>query len=175
MGELTHLLHGRIPVRRTHNPSGTKLSTPSDPERARRVREITEAGAAEPGPLLEILHGVQHELGHIDPEDIPVIADVLNLSRADVHGVVTFYPDFRMTPPVAHMIQLCRGEACQARGSEELYAATLAGYADRSDVEVSPVFCFGNCALGPSGMLDGRLYGRLGEEQLADLTKEWTR
>lgn len=160
-------------MRGTRNPSGSKISTPRDPERAATVRGLAEARAGEPGPLVEILHDVQGEMGFIDPDDIPVIADVLNLSRADVHGVVTFYPDFRLAPGPVHLIQLCRGEACQARGGEALFTATAQAH-ESDGVEVSAVFCFGNCALGPSGMIDGRLYGHLSGERLGELTKEWT-
>jgi formate dehydrogenase subunit gamma len=88
--------------------------------------------------------------------------------------VVSFYKDFRTEPPAAHLVALCRGEACQSVGAEALYAETLGRAGDLgADVEVDEVFCLGNCALGPSGTLDGRLHGRLSTERLAALTEGW--
>ncbi len=159
-------------MRTTHNPSGTPLTAPRDVERADRVRAVALAWVSEPGPLLEVLHAVQAEFGHIDPDDVPVIADVLLLSRADVHGVVSFYEDLRTAPPAAHQIRICRGEACQSRGADELAAAAQA--AATTEIEVHEVFCLGNCALGPAGQLDGRLYGRLTSERLAQVAAGWS-
>ena len=91
-----------------------------------------------------------------------------------MHGVVTFYKDFRTEPPAAHAVALCRGEACQSVGAEALYAETCDRAGDLgADVEVDEVFCLGNCALGPSGTLDGRLHGRLSRERIATLTEGW--
>ena len=124
---------------------------------------------------MPVLHEVMEELGYIAREDVETIADVLNLSVAEVHGVVTFYKDFRTEPPAAHTVALCRGEACQSVGAEALYAENggrgQAGSAD--DVAVDEVFCLGNCALGPSGTVDGRLHGRLSAERLDALTEGW--
>lgn len=145
-----------------------------EPVRTARVRHIAAGLRDERGPLLPVLHAVVAEFGHIADEDLAVIADVLNLSRADVHGVVSFYHDFRRTPPPAHRITLCRAEACQARGAEDLYAAAHRHFESRPEVEVTEVFCLGNCALGPAGTLDGRLLGRLDPARLASLTQGWT-
>jgi formate dehydrogenase subunit gamma len=123
---------------------------------------------------MPVLHAVMDELGHIAREDVETIADVLNLSVAEVHGVVSFYHDFRTTPPAEHAIALCRGEACQSVGAEALFKDTRARASSlAADVEVSEVFCLGNCALGPSGTLDGRLHGRLSPERLDALTEGW--
>ena len=135
--------------------------------RARAVRGLAEQHAGRRGPLLPILHAVADEYGYIDDGDIPVIADVLNLSRAEVLGVVSFYHDFRRTPPAQHHIQLCRAEACQSVGAHDLFAVTRETYAEDPGVEVSEVFCLGNCALGPSGVVDGQLLGRLTCERLS--------
>lgn len=140
------------------------------------VRAIATARLDDRGPLMPILHDVMAEFGYIDRADAVAIADVLNLSVADVHGVVSFYRDFRTTPAPAHVVALCRGEACQAVGAEALYAAAreaaaAGGYGP--DTEVKQTFCFGNCALGPSGTIDGRLVGRLDPDQLSALTQEW--
>jgi len=114
------------------------------------------------------------EHGWVSDEDMAVIADVLNLSRADVHGVVSFYHDFRRTPPPAHRVQVCRGEACQAVGAQAMYAAAQARFPAGGDVEVGEVFCLGNCALGPSAVLDGTLVGRLTLERLDTAAAGWT-
>ena len=161
-------------MRTTHNPSGTPLTAPRDADRADRVRAVAQSWNGEPGPLLEVLHAVQAEFGYIDADDLPVIADVLLLSRADVHGVVSFYEDLRPSPPATHQIRLCRGEACQAVGAQDLYGAVSADAADNPDVEVHEVFCLGNCALGPSGQLDGHRHGRLTPERVAHLSARWS-
>lgn len=161
-------------VRTRRGPGGTPVWNPADPARAAGVREIATRQARQRGALLPILHAVVEEFGYVHDDDVPVIADVLNLSRADVHGVVSFYHDFRRTPPATHRLALCRAEACQAVGSEALYAATRATFEGREDVEVAEVFCLGNCALGPSGQVDGRLHGRLTPERVAELTAGWS-
>jgi formate dehydrogenase subunit gamma len=150
------------------------MTTASTTDRAALVRAIAAQHLADRGPLMPVLREVMEELGHVTREDVATIADVLNLSVAEVHGVVSFYHDFRTEPPAAHTVALCRGEACQAVGAEPLYAATRAR-AGRlgSGVEVAEVFCLGNCALGPSGTLDGRLHGRLSAERLDALTEGW--
>ena len=150
------------------------MTTASTTDRAELVRAIAAQHLAERGPLLPVLHEVMEELGFIARGDVEAIADVLNLSVAEVHGAVSFYADFRTAPPAAHTVALCRGEACQAVGAETLYAATRAQAGDLgTDVEVAEVFCLGNCALGPSGTLDGRLHGRLSAERIDVLTQEW--
>jgi formate dehydrogenase subunit gamma len=122
---------------------------------------------------MPVLHDVMDEFGHIAREDVVAIASVLNLSVADVHGVVSFYKDFRTTPPPTHTVELCRAEACQSVGAEALYADTRARASGLDDVEVHEVFCLGNCALGPSGTIDGRLHGRLSPERIEALTAGW--
>lgn len=154
--------HAEPPVART------------DTAREAAVRRLAEDRRDLRGPLLPVLHAVLDEFGWVADEDIPVIADVLNLSRADVVGVVTFYHDFRRTPPTAHRVQLCRGEACQAVGAEALFTATSERFAATSEVEVAEVFCLGNCALGPSGFVDGQLLGRLTLERLDAAAAGWT-
>lgn len=143
-------------------------------DRSAAVRELAERHRDDRGPLLPVLHAVLDDYGWIADEDIPVIADVLNLSRAEVHGVISFYDDFRRTPPPAHRIAVCRGEACQSVGADALLAATRDRFAGSSDVEVAEVFCLGNCALGPSAFVDGQFAGRLSPERLDTLTREWT-
>lgn len=150
------------------------MTTDSLTDRVALVRAIATQHLGERGPLMPVLHDVMTELGHVSREDVETVADVLNLSVAEVHGVVSFYHDFRTTPPAAHRIALCRGEACQSVGAEALYSATRDRSSTLGDsVEVGEVFCLGNCALGPSGTLDGRLHGRLSAERLDTLTEEW--
>ncbi|MBL0004870.1 MAG: NAD(P)H-dependent oxidoreductase subunit E [Actinomycetales bacterium] len=129
--------------------------------RADAVREIAAGYAARRGPLLPVLHAVQDRFGAIERGDLVAVADVLNLSIADVHGVMTFFHDFRAAPPPTHVVAICRGEACQSVGAERLMADVRADLQEASDVEVHEVFCLGNCALGPSGTVDGRLFGHL--------------
>src|ERR1700750_3036395 len=119
------------------------------------------------GPLLPILQALQEEFGYIDEAAEPLIAEALNISRAEVHGVVTFYHDFRRKPAGRHVLKLCRAEACQAAGGDAIAAragqrvATALGdpSADGS-VSLEPVYCLGLCACAPSAILDGRVHGR---------------
>ena len=130
------------------------------------MRRIATGLASLDGALLPVLHEVNDGLGWVSDEDVAVVADVLNLSRAEVHGVLTFYSDFRRSPAPTHRVALCRGEACQALGSEPLHSHAVAALAGRPDVELGEVFCLGNCALGPSALVDGRLRGRLTPDAL---------
>jgi formate dehydrogenase subunit gamma len=141
--------------------------TPSTRTAEECARAAAEAHRADRGPLLPILHAIQRELGHVPQSVEPVLADALNLSIAEVHGVVTFYRDFRRTP-AAHTVRVCRAEACQSVGAE-----ALAAHAERAlgvptgettadgTVRLDEVFCLGNCALGPAVQVDGRLHGRV--------------
>jgi formate dehydrogenase subunit gamma len=140
--------------------------------RAHTVRAIAHGHAQERGPLLVVLHAVQAELGYIDAADVPVVAEVLNLSVAEVHGVVSFYKDFRTQPPPAHVVQVCRAEACQALGAEPVFEAARRAAHGRDDIEVEEIFCFGNCALGPSVTLDGRLHGRVDSHSLVEMMEQ---
>jgi formate dehydrogenase subunit gamma len=132
-----------------------------------------------PGGLLPILHALQEEFGYIDREAVLLIADILNLSRAEVYGVVTFYHDFRAVPPGRHVLKLCRAEACQSTGGDALAARAEAKVgvafgnttADGA-ITLEPVYCLGLCATAPSAMLDGRLVGRLDERKLDALLAE---
>lgn len=145
-------------------------------DRTALVRAIAEQHRDQRGALMPVLHEINDELGHIAAEDVEAVADVLNLSIAEVHGVVSFYHDFRTSPAALHTLALCRAEACQAVGAQQLYddtvAAAGAGELGKS-VEVATTFCFGNCALGPSGTVDGRLHGRLSRERIDELTRGW--
>ena len=158
---------------RQRRPGPAPPPAPADPVRAASVRAIAEQLAGIRGPLLPILREVVDTHGYVDDDDVPVVAEVLNLSRADVHGVLTFYHDLRRTPPPSHRVSLCRGEACQARGGEGLYAVAADRWADSPAVEVGEVFCLGLCAVGPSGTVDGTLHAALSPERLGALTEGW--
>ncbi|WP_323760419.1 NAD(P)H-dependent oxidoreductase subunit E [Maricaulis sp.] len=124
-----------------------------------------------PDTLIEVLHQVQAEAGHVSDAAIATIADALNLSRAEVLGVVSFYHDFQRQPGGAHTLKLCRAEACQAVGADAVAAAietqlqARAGNHDHPDIDLRSVYCLGNCALGPAAMLDERPIGRLTPER----------
>ena len=131
------------------------------------------------GPLLPILHGIQEEFGHVPGESLPVIADLLNLSRAEVHGVVTFYHDYRDHPAGRHVLKLCRAEACQSMGGDEIAAKLQQllgiGFHETTKdgaVTLEPVYCLGLCACAPSAMLDGEVIGRLDAEKIEEIAAE---
>lgn len=135
-----------------------------------------------PGGLLQVLHGIADRLGHIPAEAIGRVAQALNLSRAEVHGVVSFYHDFREHPPGRHVLKLCRAESCQAMGSERL-AARLerrlgCGFGETTGdgaVTLEAVYCLGNCAASPALLVDGELRGRVSEAKLDRLVDGLTR
>ena len=138
-----------------------------------QVQDILAAHAGLEGPLLPILHAVQAEFGHLPQEALPVIAKALNLSRAEVHGVMSFYHDFREEPAGRHVVKLCRAEACQAMGADRVAAhakATLGvdwhGTTVDGAVTLEPIFCLGLCACAPAAMVDGRIVGRVNEARL---------
>ncbi len=131
-----------------------------------RLDDILHAHRGMEGPLLPILHSVQAAFGHVPQEALPVIAKHLNISRAEIHGVVSFYHDFREAPAGRHVVKICRAEACQAVGADALAERTKAAlgcdwHATAGDVTLEPVFCLGLCACGPAAMVDGELMGRV--------------
>jgi len=135
---------------------------------AATVEKIAQNFASTPGPVIEILHGVQNALGYVPAESIAIIASVLNLSRAEIHGVVTFYHHFRSTPPGRKTIQVCRAEACQSMHGVplEAHVKTTLGidyHETTADGHFSlePIYCLGNCACAPSIMIGDEIYGRV--------------
>ena len=141
--------------------------------------ETIAAPATARGPLLPVLQALQEVFGYVDPRAVPLVATALNLSRADVYGVLTFYSDLRSTPPGKVRVQVCRGEACQSVGAHALaeHAASSLGVdfgettADGS-VTLDEVFCLGNCALGPTVSVDGQLHGRVHGAALDRLVRD---
>jgi len=158
-----------------HVPSTSPPSAP--PDREVVVGEAIALLRHEPGALLPILHHIQDRLGWLPPESLPRVAEALNLSRAEVHGVVSFYHDFRTHPPGRGVVRVCRAEACQAMGADALVAHARARLGvdlgeTRADggVTLEAVYCLGNCALSPAVMIDGRLHGRVGPSRFDVLT-----
>ena len=137
--------------------------------RAARLAEIAREHLALEGPLLPILHAVQSEFGCVDAEAERAIAQVLNLSRAEVHGVVSFYHDFAATADARPEVQICRAEACQARGVEQFIPAAEAAAGNR--VRLRTVYCLGLCSAGPSARVGGRLHARLDQAALVALVR----
>lgn len=138
-----------------------------------RVEEILTRHAGREGALLPILHDVQADFGFIPEGALPVIAKALNVSKAEVHGVVTFYHDFRQHPAGAHVVKICRAEACQSMGADRVvdHAKARLGvdfHETTRDgrVTLEPVFCLGLCACGPAALVDGKLIGRVDEAKL---------
>lgn len=132
-----------------------------------RIADIVAGHSHREGPLLPILHDVQAAFGCIDREAEAAIADALNLSRAEVHGVVSFYHDFRAEADPRPEVQLCRAEACQARGVEGLVAAGEKAAGDR--VRLKPVYCLGLCSAGPAARVGDEVHARLDEAALLRL------
>jgi formate dehydrogenase subunit gamma len=125
-----------------------------------------------PGPLLLVLHAVQERLGFVPDDAVPYIAERLNLSRAEVHGVLSFYHHFRRCAPGRHVIQVCRAESCQAMGAEQLaqHAQQRLGIRFHETTpdgaySLEPVYCLGNCACSPAVMIDKELFGRVSPER----------
>jgi formate dehydrogenase subunit gamma len=155
---------GRVPGQHVEEVAGMTVQEWS----ADAAAEIIRAHAAVRGPLLPVLHALQEHFGYLHPDATRLVAKELNLSRADVHGVITFYSDFRTQPPGRTTVAVCRGEACQSRGSRELerHAQDTLGLAfgettADGSVSLDQVFCLGNCALSPAVLVDGRLVGRV--------------
>nr|WP_244598296.1 formate dehydrogenase subunit gamma [Pseudohoeflea suaedae] len=144
-----------------------------------KARAIVDAHRHLEGPLLPILHAVQAEFGYVPRDVQPAIADALNISRAEIHGVVSFYHDYRSEPAGRHVIRICRSEACQSMGGEAAAASLLQKLgldwhqtsADGA-VTVEPVYCLGLCACSPAAMVDGDVYGRLDDETINDILEE---
>jgi formate dehydrogenase subunit gamma len=138
-----------------------------------RASDIIAAHRMVEGATLPLLHAIQEEFGFVPEGVVPMIAEALNLSRAEVHGVVTFYHDFRRMPPGRHVLKLCRAEACQSMGGDALAAHAQArlhvGWGETSAdgaATLEPVFCLGLCACAPAAMIDGRVVGRLDQTRL---------
>jgi formate dehydrogenase subunit gamma len=143
-----------------------------------RIAEILEAHQGLEGPLLPILHAIQAAFGYVPDSAVTQIAKALMLSKAEVHGVISFYHDFRSAPAGRHVLKLCRAEACQTMGADAVAGRIKAALGidwhettPDGRVTLEPVFCLGLCACGPAAMVDGRLVGRCDEGVLAEVAK----
>jgi formate dehydrogenase subunit gamma len=144
------------------------------------VSAVVERLKSKPGALLPILHGVQDALGYVPAAAVPIIAEGLNLSRAEVHGVISFYHYFRETSPGRHTMHMCRAEACQSMNqrSLEAHAKRRLGVdfhqtTSNGTFSLEPVYCLGNCACSPAIMIDGELYGRVTPERFDEIVSRW--
>lgn len=145
------------------------------------ARSIIERLCGLDGAMLPILHALQDEFGYIDQACLPMIAEALNLSRAEVHGVITFYHDFRQETPGRHVLKICRAESCQSMGVDRLldhlsraHGLTPGKTSSGGGVSVEAVYCLGHCAASPACLMDGEPVGRLDERRLDDLIAEAT-
>lgn len=141
--------------------------------------EIVAAHRGMEGAALPILHALQEEFGYVPKQSEALIADALNVSRAEIHGVISFYHDFRRTAPGRHVLKLCRAEACQSVGAVEMADRLLqrlgigwGGTTVDGSLTIEPVFCLGLCACGPNALLDGEPLARLDDQALMDVTEE---
>ncbi|RJL05632.1 formate dehydrogenase subunit gamma [Paracoccus aestuarii] len=139
----------------------------------RDIRDLVTPLAGLEGPLLPMLHAIQEEWGHVPAAAVPVLADILNLGRAEVLGVISFYHDFRDHPAGRQVLKICRAEACQAMGGAGMAAETLVrlgvdwhGTTPDGAVTVEPVYCLGLCACAPAAMIGDRVIGRVTPERL---------
>ncbi|HQT67130.1 MAG: formate dehydrogenase subunit gamma [Rhodospirillales bacterium 20-60-12] len=144
-----------------------------------RARAVIDDHRALEGPLLPILHGLQAEFGYVPEQAERLLADELNLTRAEVHGVVSFYHDFRARPAGRHVLKLCRAEACQSMGAEANAAKLLTrlgmGWGDTTPdgrLTIEAVYCLGLCATAPGVLLDGQPIGRVDAARLESLAEE---
>ncbi len=138
--------------------------------KANRLDEIIASHSRREGPLLPILHDVQAEFGCVDDDTKRIIAKALNLSRAEVQGVVSFYHDFKAETAHHPVLKLCRAEACKARGVEALVAGAEATAKGR--VEIETIYCLGLCSVGPNAMIGKQVHARLDQAKLAALIEE---
>lgn len=153
---------------------------PAAPDTAEIDRVIADHLELE-GPMLPILHALQATFGHVPEAAVTRIADALNLGRAEVHGVISFYHDFRAAPAGARVLRICRAEACQAQGGGALEAAALEltglGWGETSadgTITLEPVYCLGLCACGPAIQVNGKLHGRVDAARLGTMLSEGT-
>jgi formate dehydrogenase subunit gamma len=146
------------------------VSSTWDAERAHaRIKELETL----PGALLPILHALQEDFGYVDRSAVPVIADALNISQAEVHGVISFYHDFHTEPHGRHVLKMCRAESCQSMGCDKVIehvenklGIKLGETTPDGTLTVEAVYCLGNCSLSPSILLDGKPYGRTSTEMV---------
>ena len=140
-----------------------------------RAEVVVTQSASRPGPVLLTLQALQREFGYVHPDAVPLVARTLNVSRAEVHGVLTYYHDLRTSPAPSHSVRVCVAEACQSVGSRDVVQraegelGVSVGERSSDSIDLEAVYCLGNCALGPAALVDGQLLGRLSPSQMADV------
>ncbi len=151
----------------------------SESRDADKIVQIVQSMRDMPGPLLPVLHEVQNQLGYVPDEVVPIIARELNLSRADVHGVISFYHHFASQPRGRHIVEVCRAESCQAVGGRSLEAFAKAKlgldwYETSKDGQftLEPVYCLGNCACSPAVRVGKQIFGRVSQQQFDELVEQ---
>lgn len=151
----------------------------TEQDRVAVIRRVLGEHQDRPGALLPILHGIQDALGYVPPEAIEPIAQALNQSRAEIHGVVSFYHYFRTTPPGRHTIHLCRAESCQAMGANQLALHVKAKLGvdfhettPDGAFTLEPVYCLGHCACSPAMMIDGEMFGRVTPDRFEEVVRQ---
>lgn len=156
-----------------------QTSAPAPEPDADEISAVISAHLSKEGPLLPMLHALQERFGHIPAGAADVLAGALNISKAEIHGVISFYHDFREKPAGRHVLKICRSEACKAVGADALAEATLAklgldwhGSTTGGALTVEPVYCLGLCACGPAVMLDDKVAGRVNAARMASLLEE---
>lgn len=162
-----------------HTPSAPDAFNPSDDSVHDVARQAVQRHKGQNGNLLPILHAIQHALGCIPASAVPVLAEALRLSRAEIHGVIRFYPHFRQTPAAPVVLQVCRAESCQAMGGNQLaeharqrLGCDFHGTSSNQAVTLEPVYCLGLCAQSPAVMINGRPHARVTPEKLDRLLQE---
>ncbi|HET7795063.1 MAG TPA: formate dehydrogenase subunit gamma [Rhizobacter sp.] len=155
------------------------MTTVTSPETLALVREVLARRASEPGALLPILHELQDSLGHIPADVVPEIASALNLSRAEVHGVVTYYHHFRDHPAAGKVVQICRAESCKAMGADALLAhaqqhlgCAVHGHSADGAFTLEPVYCLGLCASSPAMVIGEEVHARITPQRFDALIAE---
>jgi formate dehydrogenase subunit gamma len=173
------LIHAVPSFQTSQPPARPDGGLPLHTAEAAAVSQALSVHGQRPGALLPVLHAVQDALGHIPATAVPVIAQALNLSRAEVHGVVSYYHHFRSAPPGRHVVQVCAAEACQSCGGAALMAQAerllaCKPHETRADgaVTLEPVYCLGLCASSPALQIDDRLHGRVSSQRLERLIAE---
>ena len=158
--------------------TGTKTETETPADIKAQLAAVIGGLKGLPGAMLPILHAIQDAVGYIPADVVPLIADQLNLSRAEVHGVISFYHHFRQQPAGRHVVQICRAEACQARGSEQLEAhdklalgCDFHGTTSDGQFTLEPVYCLGQCACGPNITIDDDLHARVSSDKFNRLVQ----
>ncbi|SEK92953.1 formate dehydrogenase subunit gamma [Pacificibacter marinus] len=155
------------------------MRPPHDQPTDAAILDIIAQTQSREGPLLPMLHDLQGTFGYVPQAAVPLLAQTLNISAAEVHGVLSFYHDFKGAPAGRHVIKICRAEACQAVGANDLAEATLAklglqwhGTTANGSVTIEPVYCLGLCACGPAAMVDGKVIGRVDTGRMAQILEE---